>query len=96
MPGPPHYRFIYSDQAAKFLARNAGSIDYERVETGLKLAASKLLLNDRNNADVRKMEGEWRGYYRLRLSRFRVVFRLIEGEPVQLVIEEIERRGNVY
>lgn len=96
MPGPPHYRFIYSDQAAKFLSRNAGSIDYERVEVGLKLAANKLLFNERNTADVRKMEGEWRGYYRLRLSRFRVVFRIIEGETVLLVIEEIERRGNVY
>ena len=66
------------------------------MEAGLKLAASKLLLNERNNADVKKMEGEWKGYHRLRLSSFRVVFKIIEGEPVLLVIEEIERRGNVY
>jgi mRNA-degrading endonuclease RelE of RelBE toxin-antitoxin system len=92
----PKCRFIYSGQAEKFLARNRSSIDYERVESGLKLAASKLLLNEKNNADVKKMEGEWKGYYRLRLSSFRVVFKIIEGDPVVLVIEEIERRGNVY
>jgi mRNA-degrading endonuclease RelE of RelBE toxin-antitoxin system len=96
MSGSSKCRFIYSGQAEKFLARNRSSIDYERVEAGLKLAANKLLLNEKNNADVKKMEGEWKGYYRLRLSTFRVVFNLIESDPVVLVIEEIERRGNVY
>jgi mRNA-degrading endonuclease RelE of RelBE toxin-antitoxin system len=40
------------------------------------------------------MEGEWKGYYRLRLGEFRAVFRIAEGDPVILFIEEIERRGN--
>lgn len=87
-------RFIYSHQAEKFLARNRSSISYERVETGLKLAAEKILLAEQNTADITKMEGEWKGYHRLRLGQFRVVFRLAEGNPVVLFIEEIERRGN--
>jgi mRNA-degrading endonuclease RelE of RelBE toxin-antitoxin system len=87
-------RFVYSRQSEKFLSRNASSITYERVENGLKLAASKILVSEQNIADITKMEGEWKGYHRLRLGEFRVVFRLAEGDPVTLFIEEIERRGN--
>ncbi len=87
-------RFVYSRQAEKFLAKNKSSISYERVETGLKLAAAKILMAEHNTSEITKMEGEWKGYHRLRLGQFRVVFRLAEGDPVILFIEEIERRGN--
>lgn len=88
-------RFVYSHHAETFLTRNANSITFERVEAGLTLAANKILLAEQNTSNIRKMEGEWRGYHRLRLGRFRVIFRLAEGDPVILFIEEAERRGNI-
>jgi hypothetical protein len=45
-------RFIYSHQAERFLVKNRSSLTYERVETGLKLAASKILLTEQNIADI--------------------------------------------
>jgi len=87
-------RYVYSKQAEKFLARNSSAINYERVEKGLTLAANKILLAEQNSADITKMEGTWKGYFRLRLGEFRVIFRLVESIPVVIFIEEIERRGN--
>jgi|GEM_PF-7002045 len=55
--------FLYSRQAEKFLTRNRSAITFERVETGLKLAAQKILFAEQNTAHVTKMEGEWKGYY---------------------------------
>jgi mRNA-degrading endonuclease RelE of RelBE toxin-antitoxin system len=87
-------RFFYSSQAEKFLTRNRPALDYERVQKGLTLAANKILLAEKNTADITKMGGTWKGYYRIRLGEFRAVFRLVESDPVSVFIEEIERRGN--
>ncbi len=45
--------------------------------------------------DVKSLLGEWKGYYRLRVSKYRIIFR-IDTDIEILFIEEINKRGDIY
>jgi mRNA interferase RelE/StbE len=45
--------------------------------------------------DVKRLEGEWKGFLRMRSGRVRVIFRIDKEEDVFLVYG-IDYRGDVY
>lgn len=47
------------------------------------------------NIDIRKLKGEWSGYYRIRKGKLRIIF-TIEKENKIIFIERIDYRGEVY
>ena len=46
------------------------------------------------NLDIKSMQGNWRGYYRIRLGQIRFIFRIVDNSIV--FIEEANFRGKVY
>jgi len=47
------------------------------------------------NIDVKKMKGRWRGYYRIRMSKFRLLLKIDVGNKT-IFIDKIDYRGSVY
>ncbi|MFA5803020.1 MAG: hypothetical protein WC879_00125 [Melioribacteraceae bacterium] len=45
--------------------------------------------------DIKKLEGEWNGFMRMRIGKNRVIFK-IDGLNKELLIYEIDNRGSVY
>jgi len=45
--------------------------------------------------DIKKLKGEWRDFYRMRLGNIRIIFR-IDIEKNKLIIYEIDHRGSAY
>lgn len=45
--------------------------------------------------DVKRLEGEWKGFLRMRIGRVRVIFRIEKQDDV-LLVYEIDYRGDVY
>ncbi len=89
-------RFIYSDQAEKFVRKNSDQLSFEKVEEAVRLSLKKILHRERNNADIKKLKAEWIGHWRVRLGSIRIVFRYENGEPIITYITRIEFRGSVY
>ncbi len=89
-------RFIYSDQAEKFVRKNSDSLNFEKVEEAVRLSLKKIIQRERNNADIKKLKAEWKGHWRVRLGNIRVIFRYENGEPIITYITRIEFRGSVY
>ncbi|MGF1536269.1 MAG: type II toxin-antitoxin system RelE/ParE family toxin [Elainellaceae cyanobacterium] len=46
--------------------------------------------------DIKKLKGQWEGYFRLRVGQIRVIFTLVEGEIAILLIYDIDFRGDIY
>ncbi len=47
------------------------------------------------NIDLKKLSGEWEGYYRLRKGRLRIIFEIDKTDQV-LFVDRIDFRGDVY
>jgi mRNA interferase RelE/StbE len=45
--------------------------------------------------DIKKLEGEWNGFLRMRIGKNRVIFK-IDSLKKELLIYEIDNRGSVY
>ena len=45
--------------------------------------------------DIRKMKGEWEGFYRIRKGRWRLVAEF-DFDSNSVFIEDIDWRGNIY
>ena len=48
-----------------------------------------------NELDIKKMKGKWEGFYRLRISKIRVVF-IVELTASDIEIYAIGYRGDIY
>jgi len=46
-------------------------------------------------ADIRKLHGEWEGFFRLRIGRIRVIFSIDEENEI-VKIHDIGSRGDIY
>ena len=89
-------RFLYSDQAEKFVRKNSDSLSFEKVEEAVRLSLNKILRRESNTGDIKKLKAEWKGHWRVRLGNIRVIFRYENREPTITYITRIEFRGNVY
>lgn len=46
--------------------------------------------------DIKKLKGQWEGYFRLRVGQIRVIFTLVREELEILLIYDINVRGSIY
>ncbi|WP_017299341.1 type II toxin-antitoxin system RelE family toxin [Nodosilinea nodulosa] len=49
-----------------------------------------------NELDIKKLKGQWDGYFRLRVGQIRVIFTLVGEELEILLIYDINVRGSIY
>jgi len=48
-----------------------------------------------NELDIKSLKGDWKGFFRLRVGKVRVVF-TINSEADELQVYDIDFRGNIY
>ncbi len=85
------WRIEYSRDAEKF-------IDKQDVHIEVREELKKFLIKMKGgnvNIDLKKLVGDWEGYYRLRKGKLRIIFELNKNERV-LFVEKIDFRGDVY
>jgi len=85
------WRIGYSRDAEKF-------IDKQDVHIEVREELKKFLIKMKGgnvNIDLKKLVGEWEGYYRLRKGRLRIIFALNKIDKV-LFVDRIDFRGDVY
>jgi mRNA interferase RelE/StbE len=85
------WRIDYSRDADKF------ALEHNIIpETNALI--NKFLLKARGkkiNLDVKKLEGEWRGYFRIRRGRLRIIFAVDKDSSI-IYIEKIDTRDSAY
>ena len=80
----------YSKNALKFLAKQNKS-DVNRIRVAIEKLAQT------SEGDVKPLQGVMNGERRLRVGRYRVIYKYGEEEQVTiLLVEEIGCRGDVY
>jgi len=86
----------FSKKSTKFLEK----LDEKNKEkVRLKIRSFVLSLEEGiipfRELNIKKLKGEWRDFYRMRLGNIRIIFR-IDIEKNKLIIYEIDYRGNAY
>ena len=85
------WRVDYSRGSEKFFEKQN-----IREEVREELRRFLIRLKGENvNVDVKKLTGDWTGYYRLRKGKIRIIFSLNKSEK-SLYVEKIDYRGDVY
>ena len=85
------WRVDYSRGSEKFIEKQN-----IREEVREELRRFLIRLRGENvNVDVKKLTGDWTGYYRLRKGKIRIIFSLNKSEK-SLYVEKIDYRGDVY
>lgn len=47
--------------------------------------------------DIKSMQGDWKGYFRLRVGKYRIIFKLESNNEIRIMfIENIDNRGDIY
>ncbi len=85
------WRIEYSRDAEKF-------IDRQDVHVEVREELKKFLMKMKGgsvNIDLKKLVGDWEGYYRLRKGKLRIIFEVNKNERV-ISVERIDFRGDVY
>lgn len=85
------WRIDYSRDAEKFIQRQN-----LRIEVREEFRKFLIKMKGENiNIDLKKLEGDWAGYYRLRKGKFRIIFEVNKTQKI-LFVEKIDFRGDVY
>jgi len=85
------WRIDYSKDAEKFIEKQS-----IHVEVSEELKKFLIKIKGGNvNIDLKKLVGDWEGYYRLRKGKLRIIFQVNKSERV-LFVERIDFRGDVY
>ncbi|MEM5799946.1 MAG: type II toxin-antitoxin system RelE/ParE family toxin [Candidatus Aenigmatarchaeota archaeon] len=81
----------YSNEALKFAEREKL---FDEIRQEIKKLVQRIK-GENMNIDIRKLKGEWSGYYRISKGKLRIIF-TIEKENKIIFIERIDYRGEVY
>ena len=85
------WRIDYSRDAEKFIEKQN-----IRVEVREELGKFFMKMKGVNiNLDLKKLSGEWEGYYRLRKGRIGIIFEPNRIDKV-LFVDRIDFKGDVY
>lgn len=90
-------RIRFHNRAVKSLER-LDAKDRERIRLKLKSLVGKIDAQgvfSYKEFDIKRLEGEWDGFLRMRIGRMRIIFQ-IEKEDHALLVYEIDHRGDVY
>ena len=85
------WRIDYSRNADKFIRKHNARI---KVSEEIKKFLKKIK-GEEVNIDLSKLSGEWKGYYRLRKGKLRIIFEVSKSARI-LFVEKIDFRGDVY
>jgi mRNA interferase RelE/StbE len=55
----------------------------------------KKLMGESVNIDAKKLKGEWKGYFRIRKGRLRIIFSVDTGHRF-IYVERVDFRGDAY
>ncbi len=89
-------RIDYSKQSIKFLKKNPHLLTIEQVDELIIKAMKRLLKNETTNIDLKSLQGNQKGYYRIRIGNIRVIFSYLENTIVIASVENIGFRGDIY
>jgi len=56
----------------------------------------RLLKNENTNIDLKSLQGDKKGYYRIRVGNIRIIFSFLENQLVVVSVENIGFRGDIY
>jgi mRNA interferase RelE/StbE len=86
------WEIALSRQAEKFLAKNHLPDEFATVPV---FKAIRKFFGESVSVDVRRLSGEWDGYYRVRSGKIRIIF-AFNAEKRRALVEVIDYRGDVY
>ena len=72
--------------------------DKERVRLKLKSLVSSVEAQGIipfRELDIKQLDGEWKGFLRMRTGRIRIIFQINKDEEL-LLVHEMDYRGDVY
>jgi len=81
-----------SKPSQKFITKN--NIRDADIISHLEKAIRKLRGQD-EKIDLKKMKGEWKDFFRLRIGKIRIIFK-INFEKSRIFVDRIDFRGDVY
>ena len=87
-----NWRIDFSASSLKFLKKN--NLEENFIIDKIQLTLRKFR-GENVNINVKKLSGEWEGFYRIRYGRLRIIVGF-QFEQNRAYIEEIDWRGNVY
>ncbi len=90
-------RVKVSRSAVKFIEKITEK-DKDRIRQKIKtlvLAIEEQGIIPFREMDIKKLSGDWVGFFRMRVGKMRVIFR-IDKEKDELWVYEIDFRGDVY
>jgi len=85
------WKVTYSREAKKFIDKN-------HIHNEIRNSIVKLLKKVKGydiNIDLKKLVGDWEGYYRIRMGKIRVIIS-ISKEDREVYIYRVDYRGDAY
>lgn len=86
------FNLNFSKQAEKFLKTNG--VTKEKI-FGIIIKAVKKLRGEKINIDIKKLRGEWTGFFRIRIGKIRIIAEF-DFDKQSVLVEIIDTRGNAY
>ena len=81
-----------TEKVCKFFKKN--KISQEEIFEIIKKAIKKFQ-GENVNVDIKKLKGNWAGFYRIRKGEIRIIVEF-DFDNLMALVEEIDWRGNVY
>lgn len=86
-------KITYLKRATKFLKKNQNSITEAEVDALMILAIKNKVFSQKNNLDIKMLKGTLAGKLRVRKSKIRIIFEIIENSIIiESIIEDIDFR----
>ncbi len=84
-------RFKYSKKSSKFFHK------HESIRDRFKADFQRVMIGDHpEQVDYKRLKGKFKGYYRIRIGDYRVVFTFVNGEVIIVSVLDAESRGDIY
>jgi len=86
------WKFKISSNSERFIEKN--KIDLKEIKDVVKRVVEYFEGEDLN-VDIKKLKGKWKGFYRIRKGKMRIIVRF-DFEKLTVFVEETDFRGRVY
>ena len=87
-----NWRLDFSNRSLKFIQQN--NLDFDFI-VGRVGSALKKFQGENVNVDIKKLGGDWKGFYRIRSGKLRIIIEF-DFEKSVAYIDAIDWRGSVY
>ena len=87
----------YLKKSKKFFDKNSHLLNEDQVDELLILAAKKIFQQEDNTIDLKQLNGNLKGFYRIRVNKIRILFEVENGEmQIFMIVNDIDFRGDFY